>query len=188
MKSNLVLNIFVILLLNTIISSCIGAKKSVDEINPAPIAISMPCNPNLYKSDAMFFRSTGIASNQNKNTAYRMARLNAVASLSRNISITIQRITDIYIAENNIGLNETELSKFEDITNAVSENQISNVKIICEETEFKDGNYIVYLAVELPKESIFKDFEENFQNNNEIGKIYDKDLFNKVFIKETGNK
>jgi len=143
-----------------------------------------PCDSNIYTSDTLFFRATGIGVNSDFRTAERLARLDATSNLAANISVTIESIAERYFIEQQAG-DTTEFSAaFTHLTRLVSRQQLRNVEIICTETDH-DGDVFIYrIAVEVSIFDVLTGIEEDFSSDPSINHLFDKGLFEKVFIEE----
>jgi len=58
-------------------------------------------NHNNFFSDPIYFKGYGIGSNENKENAYKIAQLNALGNLSKNIEIEVLSIIEYYATEKN---------------------------------------------------------------------------------------
>ena len=160
-----------------------NSKKDLQDQRETRIVL--PCHGVQYSSDMNYFRATGSATNPNLRTAQRMARLDANASLAATISVTVQSVTERYIAEVRIG-DDTEFSeRFEDITRSVAEQELSNVETICSETDFENGRYTIYIAVETPRGEIINNIEKDVgQKEDASDLLFDKKKFEEIFNEE----
>jgi len=149
--------------------------------------VVIPCSGAEYSSDRSYFRATGTASNRNPRTAERMARLDANANLAANISVTIESVTDRYIAEVQVD-DETEMTeRFEDLARTVADQELSNVNIVCSETVYENDRYTIYIAVEMPREDVLnsvKEAESHISETESSPLFYEKKAFEKIFDEE----
>ncbi len=135
----------------------------------------LPCSDLEYHSDRQFFRGSGIGTHTNARLAERIARLEANAQLSANISISVQSVTSMYLSqfcdENNAVYHEA----MEHLTRQTTQRHLRNVQVVCSETDFEDGQYIVYLAVEVAADDVFSGLEKEFAADASLKHLYDKD-------------
>ncbi len=152
--------------------------------DPRSDMIVLPCHGVQYSSDRYYFRATGTAANPNLRTAQRMARLDANANLAASISVTVQSVTERYITEVRVGDDLVSSERFEDITSSVAEQELSNVEIICSETDFDNGRYTVYIAVETPRGDIINNIEKDIGKEKTSDLLFDKKKFEQIFDEE----
>ncbi len=166
----------------TLRGSIINFKSELQD--PGSDRIVLPCHGIQYSSDSYYFRATGTAANPNLRTAQRMARLDANANLVASISVTVQSVTERYITEVRAGDDIESSRRFEDITRSVAEQELSNVEIICSETDFDNGRYTVYIAVETPRGDIINNIEKDIGKEETNGLLFDKKKFEQIFDEE----
>ncbi|TVR68869.1 MAG: hypothetical protein EA408_13030 [Marinilabiliales bacterium] len=143
-----------------------------------------PCDSDIYTSDTLFFRATGIGVNADLRRAERLARLDATSNLAANISVTIESIAERYFVEQSDGDSTEYSSAFKQLTRLVSRQQLSNVEIICTQTDYDGEMFTHRVAVEVSTGDVLTGIEEDFSNDPSINHLFDKGLFERVFIEE----
>lgn len=180
------------LLLFLIVSFVVGfisaphsASNPIKELqDQRPGRVTLPCHGVQYSTDMNYFRATGTATNPNLRTAQRMARLDANGNLAASISVTVQSVTERYITEVRVGDDIESSERFEDITRSVAEQELSNVEVICSETDFENGRYTVYIAVETPRGDIINNIEKDISKEETNDLLFDKKKFEQIFNEE----
>ncbi len=143
-----------------------------------------PCNDLNFYSDKQYFRATGMAEHQDLQTAKRIASLEARTQLASNISIRVKSVTRNYFLEQKIGDNGKHTAVFEGINRLTSSQQLKNIYVVCSETNYKNNQFIVRLAVEVATEDVLTNLMDAFSNEPATKDSYDKSMLEKVFIKE----
>ena len=136
--------------------SLFGASKAHPQ-QPDEILPETPCNDLQYYSDNSHYRATGSGRHHDFRTAERIARLDAGANLAIHISVHVQSVSMQYVLEyrNN---HHHEISTINTaITQLISEQQLKNILVICNESDFANQQHIVYVAVEVPRMSVYEE-------------------------------
>lgn len=145
--------------------------------------VVLPCSATEYSSDRIYFRATGTGSHPNLRTADRMARLDANANLAAAISVTVESVSNRYIAEVVVGDRPEMIERFEELTRSVVDRQLSKVKVVCDEVVFENGTYTKYLAVEVPNGDVLNNISEDM-SGSESPLLDDKKRFEQIFNEE----
>ncbi len=179
LKFSIIISLFIT---HSISISCFGLKKEI--LAQRDETLVLPCHGVEFSSDRHYFRATGTATNPNLRTAQRMARLDANANLASSISVTVQSVTERYITEVRVGDDIESNERFEDIIRSIAEQELSNVEIICSETDFDNGRYTVYIAVEKPRGDIVNNIEKDIDKEEGSELLFEKKKFEEIFNEE----
>jgi len=144
-----------------------------------------PCSDTEFKSDATFFRATGMGSSQDQSTCKRKALLDANTNLAGSVNRTIKSVTDRYTADRQVGQGTEFSEKFEQLTRDVVNQQLSNVTTACSKMFTKaDGLYYSYIAVEVSKDQLLANINDGISKDQKLQQDYEKMKFEKIFNEE----
>lgn len=161
--------------------SC-GAPKQVTN---GMEEVVTPLSSKEYRSDANFFRATGLGQSPDLATAKKIATLNARTEIASSIESTIKAVTEQYINQVSVGDRQEYASKFEENARQVV-NQVLQGVVTKEEKVFKDkaGKYQYYINVEMSKEPVVKNITESISKDEKLALEFDKYQFQKTFDAE----
>ncbi len=170
------------------ISSC-GSKKNLAKAEDSREIVSIPCSGSDFATDEDFFRANESGESPRMSMAKRQAILNAKATLAGNIESQIKTVSQQYTNQRSF---ESEQSKvefeeqFEEITRNVVDQQLNDVKIICEKVlkGKDDGNYQYFVAVEMPKEALRNQIDNKISKQERLQLEYDKQKFMEIYDEE----
>jgi hypothetical protein len=166
------------------LNSC-KSKQPVANAPEGMKEVVVPCSDTEFKTDAKFFRATGMGSSQDQSTCKRKALLDANTNLAGSINRTIKSVTDRYTSDRQIGSATEFGEKFEQLTRDVVNQQISNVTTACSKMFTKpDGLYYSYIAVEVAKDELLSNINDRISKDQKLQQDYDKMKFEKIFNEE----
>ena len=112
--------------------------------------VSVPLSSKEYRSDANFFRATGIGESPDLVTAKKIATLNARTEIASSIQSTIKAVSEQYLNQVTVGNKQEFAAKFEETSRQVV-NQVLEGVVVKEEKVFqsKEGKYQYYINVEI---------------------------------------
>ncbi|MGM0375836.1 MAG: hypothetical protein ACQEQ0_03600 [Bacteroidota bacterium] len=172
-------------------SSC-GSKKDLAKAEDSREIGSIPCSGSDYATDEEYFRANESGESPRMSMAKRQAILNAKATLAGNIESQIKTVSQQYTNQRSF---ESEQSKvefeeqFEEMTRNVVDQQLNDVKIICEKAlQGKDnGDYQYFVAVEMPKEALMDNIDNEISKKERLQLEYDKQKFQEIYDEEMKN-
>jgi hypothetical protein len=161
--------------------SC-GAPKSVTSDMKE---VTSPLSSKEYRSDANFFRETGIGTSPDLVTAKKIATLNARTQIAASIQATIKLVSEQYLNQVSVGDKQEYAAKFEETSRQVI-NQVLEGVIVKEEKVFQDkaGKYQYYINVEMPKEPVVQNAVDAISKDEKLALEFDKFQFQKTFDAE----
>jgi len=166
------------------ISGCKGKKAATPDYSGLGRELKTPCSDNEFSSTATHFRGTGIGEGTNLASARRKANLDANALLAASINRTIKTVTDRYTRDITLGDANEFAEKFEDLTRSVVNQVLNNVATVCNQMYEKDGNYTVYMAVEVGKDELLNNVADRISRDDRLRLDYDKMKFEQIFNEE----
>ena len=161
--------------------SC-GAPKAVTSDRNE---ITVPLSSKEYRSDATYFRATGIGESPDLVTAKKIATLNARTEIASSIQATMKAVSEQYLNQVTVGIKQEFASKFEETSRQVV-NQVLEGVVVNEEKVFqdKDGRYQYYINVQMPKEPVVKNAVDAISKDEKLALEFDKFQFQKTFDAE----
>ncbi|MEI6049002.1 MAG: hypothetical protein WCS03_08910 [Bacteroidota bacterium] len=166
-------------------NSCKAKKVAATPAYTDMKEVITPCSDAEFRSDSKIFRATGTSSSQDQSTCKRKALLDANTNLAASVNRTIKSVTDRYTNERRIGAASDFEEKFDQLVRDVVNQQLSNVTTVCSKMFTKtDGLYYSYIAVEVQKDELLNNINNNVTNNQKLQLDYDKVKFEKIFNEE----
>lgn len=177
-----------IIISTILLSSCASKKKVNKEATKKAIGdveIIIPCSGSKYETDKSYFRATQSGTSTDLSMSREKAVLAAKRRLSSFINSKIKSVTDRYAQDRQIS-DESEFSeKFENLTREVVNQELFEVKKICEKiTKKPDGKYFTFISLEVKKELIYNGIENKISKDKKLRQDYDKKKFEEIFDKE----
>ncbi len=171
--------LFIFVLLNIYYINTVNSIKPKEE--------SVPCMKEGI-SDKTSFRSSSSSKSKDMAFAKDKALNSAKQILASLIGSTIQSVTDNYSASLNNEKSVSFKQAFESITKEIVNQQLKNVKIICEKiVKNKDGMYEAFVAVEISRMDLIDVISNKVIEDKQIGVDFDKQKFLEIFDKEMEN-
>lgn len=162
--------------------SCKSSKvKSADTERK----IEVLCSGEKYFSNNKYFRANAIGESQDQMTAKKKSMSNAKAELASKVNTTITGVVDNYVNSREFNNVEEVEERFESLTREVINQELSGIKVICEEnTVTKEGKYKSYLAIELSGQDMLTKMHERLSTDDRLKIDYDYEKFKEEYEKE----
>ncbi len=167
------------------LSSCRGPKPATVQEQTGAIELTIPFSGPEFRNSATHFRAVQSAKSPNVAGAKQIAMHRAKQELASNIQSLMKSVTDNYTQQRDIA-NVIEFnSKFESLSREVTNQQLNQVNVMDEKLfQEKDGNYTVWVALEMPVKPLMLEFEKGISRDQALRQDYDKMLFEKIFNDE----
>jgi hypothetical protein len=170
------------------LSSC-GSKKDLADAENSREIVSIPCSGSDFTTDEEFFRANESGESPRMSMAKRQALLNAKAVLAGNIESQIKSVTQQYTNQRSFESQQSKVEfeeQFEEMTRNVVDQQLNDVKIICEKVlkGKDDGNYQYFVAVEMPKSALRENIDNEISREERLQLEYDKQKFMEIYDEE----
>lgn len=165
----------------------VGCKGKKEEPKvKGETVIQQHCHGSDYFSTNKYLRSSAMGESMDQNTAKEKAMVNAKKQLAASVSTTIKATTDAYINSREMNNKEQLEEKFEGLTREVINQDLTNVKIICEKLTQKSSNnrYVSYVAIEMQAKDILKAVNDRITKEETLRIDYDYEKFKETFEKE----
>jgi len=131
----------------SIFSGC--KSKEVTSVKDE-VLVEVFCSGPEYRSDKSTFRANATGESTDMEIARKKASSNSKAALAAQIETTIKGVTDNYVNSREFNNVEEVEERFEALNREVVNQQLNNVKTICEKiTKTKTGTYKCYMAIEM---------------------------------------
>lgn len=187
MKTSVLRYISLAMVAAAIIVSCKSKKNTATPIEKSTgaVEISLPFSSKEYFSDKENFRSTSSGNSPDLQTAKKIALQNAKSQMASLITSTIKKVTDQYTEQRTIDKNTDFNNKFEELAREVTNQELTDVKIIGEKA-FKEqnGSYTYWIAIEANKMEILNGIQKSISANKKLEQDYDKKKFEEIFNSE----
>lgn len=165
----------------------VGCKGKKEEPKiKGEVVINQHCHGSEYFSTKKFLRASAMGESMDQNSAKEKAMLNAKKQLAASVSTTIKATTDAYINSREMNNKEQLEEKFEGLTREVINQDLTNVRIICEKLTQKtsNNNYVSYVAIEMQAKDILKAVNDRITKEETLRIDYDYEKFKETFEKE----
>lgn len=160
------------------------SKKTVAQTTGA-VEITVPFNTKEYSSDKDNFRSKSSGNSPDLTTAKKIALQNAKSEMAGLIQTTIKKVTDQYTNQRTIGNAQEFSNKFEELAREVTNQQLTDVRIIGEKIfQEKNQTYTYWVAIEANKQAVYDGITKSVSNNKKLEQDYDKKKFEEIFNQE----
>jgi hypothetical protein len=168
----------------TSVVSC-KSKKKVIEPPKGETKISIPCSGSEFFSDKKHFRSNSLGESTDRATAQKRALSNARANLASFVNTHVKAVTDNYVNQREFNNKEQVEERFESLAREVVDQQITGVRVVCEQlTQKQDGQYVYYVALELGADDLVSKINERITKDEALRVDYDYEQFKKTFDAE----
>jgi hypothetical protein len=147
--------------------------------------VKLPFSEKEYKSNAEFLRATKNGESRDLQGSEMIARHNAEALLANTIGAAIKGVTEQYF-QNTSDNNSNDFSnKFESTTRTITNEAVSNIKIVDTKT-FKKANgvYDTWMVIEVSKKSILAGTLKAMSNQKAFKLESDQAKFREIFEQE----
>src|SRR5205823_2291361 len=135
-----------------------------------------------YSTDKENFRAKGSGNSPDLATSKAIALQNAKSEMAGLIQTTIKKVTDQYSNQRTIGNAQEFSNKFEQLAREVTNQQLTDVKILNEKI-FKESNstFTYWVAIEANKQGVWDGINKSVSSNKKIEQDYDKKKFEDIF-------
>ncbi len=183
MKKNNIAIIASMVLASITLTSCPSsiALTKVDDSRE----IKLPFSEKEYKTNAEFLRARANGESRDLQGGEMIARHNAEAVLANTIGTAIKGVTEQYF-QNTSDNNSNDFSKkFESTTRSITNEAISNIKIVDTKTLKKaNGVYDTWMVIEVSKKSILAGTLKAMSNQKAFKLESDQAKFREIFEQE----
>lgn len=164
-------------------TSC-KSKKEVSNVRNETL-IEVYCSGAEYRSDKNNFRANSIGESSDQVVARKKAMSNAKADLAGLIETVIKGTTDNYTNSREFNNVEEVEERFETLTREVINQQLNNVKVICEkQTITNQGRYKTYIAIEMGVDALEEALNNRLSKDQRLKVDYDYEKYKETFDKE----
>ncbi|MCF8335531.1 MAG: hypothetical protein K9H65_02905 [Bacteroidales bacterium] len=175
--------LFLAILSAFILSGCSSSKKTSTATEEEQITFY--CSGEEYQSDDKYFRANAIGESRDQMIARKKAMSNAKASLAGKIETVIKGTTDNYVNSREFNNTEEVEERFESLNREVVNQQLNNVKTICQKhTRTDNGTYKTYVAIEMAGNAVEKAMEDRLSDDKSTKVDYDYQKYKETFEKE----
>ncbi len=166
----------------SIFSSC--KSKEVTSVKDEEV-VEIFCSGPEYRSDKSTFRANATGESTDMEIARKKAGSNSKAALAAQIQTTIKGVTDNYVNSREFNNVEEVEERFEALNREVVNQQLNNVKTICEKvTKTKAGTYKCYMAIEMGVDALEEALNNKLSKDQRLKVDYDYEKYKETFDKE----
>ena len=167
------------------LSSCGSSEKVASAKSQGEELIEVYCTGSDYQSDKKFFRASAIGESLDQMVSKKKAGTNARAELASLVASTIKGTIDNYINSTELNNVEQVEERFEGLTREVINQQLNNLKVICEkQTRTAQNKYKTYIAIEMSGEDLEKAIEQKLSQDEKLKVDYDYNKFKETYEAE----
>ena len=149
------------------------SKEEVSNVKNETL-IEVYCSGTEFRSDKNNFRANSIGESSDQVTARKKAMSNAKADLAGLIQTIIKGTTDNYVNSREFNNVEEVEERFESLTREVLNQQLNNIKVICEkQTITKEGRYKTYVAIEMGVDALEEALNNKLSKDQRLKIDYD---------------
>jgi len=164
-------------------TSCKSSKEVSNVKNETVIEVY--CSGPEYRSDKNNFRANSIGESSDQVVARKKAMSNVKADLAGLIQTVIKGTTDNYTNSREFNNVEEVEERFETLTREVINQQLNNVKVICEkQTITNQGRYKTYIAIEMGVDALEEALKNKLSKDQRLKVDYDYEKYKDTFDKE----
>lgn len=136
--------------------------------NPYGKRMKDPMQGSRYESNARFFRAVGKAQSRDESIAVKKARNQAKAELAGQIQTRIREMVDEYESETGFEGADEITGKFQSLTRALVNTDISDLRVIDEQKYVNGDTYTAFVAYEIKKNAMFRFLKKQARVNAKI--------------------
>jgi hypothetical protein len=149
------------------------------------VVVEVFCSGPEYRSDKSTFRANATGESTDMEIARKKASSNTKAALAAQIETTIKGVTDNYVNSREFNNVEEVEERFEALNREVVNQQLNNVKTICEKiTKTKQGTYKCYMAIEMGVDALEEALNNKLSKDQRLKVDYDYEKYKETFNKE----
>ena len=188
MKANKLKQVFILglgMIMTAGLSSCGSSEKVASAKSQGEELIEVYCTGSDYQSDKKHFRASAIGESLDHMVSKKKAGTNARAELASLVASTIKGTIDNYINSTELNNVEQVEERFEGLTREVINQQLNNIKVICEkQTRTAQNKYKTYIALEMSGEDLEKAIEQKLSQDEKLKVDYDYNKFKETYEAE----
>lgn len=167
------------------LSSCGSSEKVVSTKSQGEELIEVYCTGPDFQSDKKHFRASAIGESMDQMVSKKKAGTNARAELASLVASTIKGTIDNYVNSTELNNVEQVEERFEGLTREVINQQLNNIKVICEkQTRTSQSKYKTYIALEMSAEDLEKAIEQKLSQDEKLKVDYDYNKFKETYEAE----
>ncbi len=149
------------------------------------VIVEVFCSGPEYRTDKNTFRANATGESTDMEIARKKASSNTKAALAAQIETTIKGVTDNYVNSREFNNVEEVEERFEALNREVVNQQLNNVKTICEKiTKTKEGTYKCYMAIEMGVDALEEALNNKLSKDQRLKVDYDYEKYKETFNKE----
>ena len=165
--------------------ACKSKKGTPIEKQTGAVEISVPFSSKEYQSDKENFRAKSSGNSMDLTTSKKIALQNAKSEMAGLIQSTVKKVTEQYTNQRQIGNTQDFSNKFEEIVRDVTNQELTDVRIIGEKILKETNNtYTYWVAIEANKLTIMNGIDKGISKNAKLQQDYDKKKFEEIFNSE----
>ncbi|MDE5422969.1 hypothetical protein L3073_12195 [Ancylomarina sp. DW003] len=167
------------------LSSCGSSEKVASTKSQGEELIEVYCTGPDYQSDKKHFRASAIGESLDQMVSKKKAGTNARAELASLVASTIKGTIDNYVNSTELNNVEQVEERFEGLTREVINQQLNNIKVICEkQTRTAQSKYKTYIAIEMSADDLEKAIEQKLSQDEKLKVDYDYNKFKETYEAE----
>lgn len=139
-------------------------------------AQQVPCTGSEYTSNQDFFRASASALSGDATASKKKAVITARTQISTQIK---QKAQSAIASQSQWG--ETETTQFLSVVQAVIQQEVAGLKVICEEGTQTGGKYQTSVVVELPKAGVLTHILAQVKGHSTLKGVFDEGKFKQAF-------
>lgn len=165
--------------------ACKSKKGTPIEKQTGAVEIAVPFSSKEYQSDKENFRAKASGNSMDLTTSKKIALQNAKSEMAGLIQSTVKKVTEQYTNQRQIGSTQEFTNKFEEIVRDVTNQELTDVRIIGEKILKETNNtYTYWIAIEANKQIIMNGIDKGISKNAKLQQDYDKKKFEEIFNSE----
>lgn len=183
MKNNNILALAGLIVASITLTACPGPTvlSKIEESKE----VKLPFSEKEYKTNAEFIRARSNGESRDLQGGEMIARHNAEAVLANTIGTVVKGVTELYF-QNTSDNNSNDFSKkFETTTRTVTNEALSNIKVVDTKTFRKaNGVYDTWMVIEVSKKSLLAGTLKAMSNQKAFKLESDQAKFREIFEQE----
>ena len=167
------------------LNSCGSSEKAVSSKAQGEKLIEVYCTGSEYQSDKTHFRASAVGESLDQMVSKKKAGTNARAELASLVASTIKGTIDNYVNSTEMNNVEQVEERFEGLTREVINQQLNNIKVICEKQTLTGQNkYKTYVAIEMSAEDLEKAIDQKLSQDEKLKVDYEYNKFKETYDAE----
>lgn len=165
--------------------ACKSKKGTPIEKQTGAVEISVPFNTKEFQSDKENFRAKASGNSMDLTTSKKIALQNAKSEMAGLIQTTVKKVTEQYTNQRQVGTAQEFSNKFEEMAREVTNQELTDVRIIGEKILKETNNtYTYWVAIEANKKVILDGIDRSISKNAKLQQDYDRKKFEEIFNQE----